>query len=264
MDIIGGSMIQFKDISVRTDFGLEFINISFKIEDTFENLSNYRFDLYSSCGVTDKFELIYSNIQNFECNDYTANLLNDEIMHYYKIKATNIITDESIFSEIIPAYKANDDNYSYFLSEIYNTYLTDVIANEEVALFKRKRTGELCECYDDVRGSSRLGDKCTSCFGTGYKEGFYPPIMIKVCFLNAESAQEGMDIKGTFKENSPLSFWTGNYPLIEEGDIIGNISSADKYTVTSWQPSYKNGFLIRQTVQTSRLPGSSIFSKIKL
>ena len=95
-------MIQFKETSVRTDFGLEFVNISFTIEDTHENLSNYQFDLYSGEAVTDNFNLIYSNIQNFECNDYTANLLNDEIMHYYKIKATNLKTGESIFSEIIP------------------------------------------------------------------------------------------------------------------------------------------------------------------
>lgn len=256
-------MIQFKETSVRTDFGLEFVNISFTIEDTHENLSNYQFDLYSGEAVTDNFNLIYSNIQNFECNDYTANLLNDEIMHYYKIKATNLKTGESIFSEIIPLYKANDDNYSYFINEIYNIYLEDVINNEEFVLFKRRRTGELCECYDDIRGA-RFSDKCTSCFGTGYKGGFYPPVKIRVCFLNSESAQEGMDLKGTFKENSPLNFWTTNYPLIEEGDIIGNLSSGDKYTVASWQPSFKNGYLIRQTVRTERLPGSSIFSKIKL
>ena len=256
-------MIQFKNVFIKTDFGLDFVNIRFEIEDTREDLFNYQFDLYSSEAVNGDFELIHSNIQDFECNDYTANLLNDEIMHYYKIKATNLKTGESVESEIVSLISAQDDNYSYYIKEVYDMYLSSVVNNEEVVLFKRKRTGELCDCFDDIRGS-RLSDKCTSCFGTGYKGGFYPAIKIHVCYLNTESAQEGMDIKGTFKENSPLSFWTSNYPLIEEGDIIGNISTGDKYTVASWQPSYKNGYLIRQTVRTERLPGSSIFSKIPL
>ena len=76
--------------------------------------------------------------------------------------------------------------------------------------------------------------------------------------------QEDMDIKGTFKENSPRQFWTSNYPLIQEGDIIVDTLTSDKYTVTSWQPSYKNGFLIRQTVQMTRLPEASIYNKIKI
>lgn len=256
-------MIEIKDVSVRTDFGLDFINISFTIKDTTENLADYQFDLYRAAGVSDEFKIIYSNIQNFECNDYSANLLNDEIVYYYRIKTINIKTGETFFSEIIPAYKASDDNYSYFLSEVYNIYLNDVINNEEVALFKRKRTGELCDCYDDIRGS-RLSDKCKDCLGTGYKGGYYPAIKIKVCYLNAESAQEEMDTRGTFKGTSPLSFWTSSYPLIEEGDIIGVISSAVKYIVTTCQPSYKNGYLIRQTIQLSRLPEPSIFRALEI
>ena len=256
-------MIEFKSFDTRTDFGFEFINISFTIEDTIKDLSVYRFDLYRANAVTDEFKLVYSNIQNFECNDYSVNLLNDEIAYYYKIKATNIMTDETLFSEIIPTYKNTSDNYSYFITEVYDKYLNDVIANEEVLLLKRRRTGELCDCYDDIRGS-RYGDKCQCCFGTGYKDGFYPPSKMKVCYLNAESMQEDMDIKGTFKENSPRQFWTSNYPLIQEGDIIVDTLTSDKYTVTSWQPSYKNGFLIRQTVQMTRLPESSIYNKIKI
>lgn len=256
-------MIQFKDFDVRTDFGFEFINIKFSIEDTIKDLSVYRFDLYRACAVTDEFELIYSNIQDFECNDYTANLLNDEIIYYYKIKATNFLTDESIVSDIIPTFKNKSDNYSYFITEVYNIYLDDVIDNDEILLLKRKRTGELCDCFDDVRGS-RYGDKCTSCFGTGYKGGFYPSSKMKVCYLNAESIQEEMDIKGTFKQNSPRQFWTSNYPLIQEGDIIVDTLTSEKYTVGNWQPSYKNGFLIRQTVQITRLPEASIFNKIQI
>ena len=256
-------MIQFKDIDIRTDFGFEFINISFELEDTTEDLSKYRFDLYRAYAVTDEYKLVYSNIQNFECNDYSINLLNDEVLFYYKVKATNILTDDFVFSDVVPATMRKGDNYQYYITEIYNKYLNDVVDNDEVILLKRMRTGELCDCYDDIRGS-RKGDQCTSCFGTGYKGGFYPPSTIKVCYFNVESITEEMGIRGTFKSESPVQFWTANYPVIQEGDIVVNTLTADKYTVTNWQPSYKNGFLIRQTVQVTRIPEASIYQKIKI
>lgn len=256
-------MIKIKDFEIRTDFGFEFTNISFTIEDTIEDLSVYSFDLYRGSAVNDEFNLVYSNIQNFECNDFSANLLNDEIMYYYKIKITNILTDEFTFSDIMPSYKIKCDNYAYYLTEVYNKYLEDVIGNEEILLLKRKRTGELCECFDDIRGP-RNSDKCEKCFGTGYVGGFYPPMIMRVNYLNTESIQEEMDIKGTFKSDGPRQFWTCNYPIIQEGDIVLDTLTNARYTVQSWQPSRKNGFLIRQVIQITRLPESSIFNKVTI
>lgn len=253
-------MITFKDLRVKANFGFEFMNISFSIEDTIEDLTRYRFDLYRSHYEGDEFKPVHTDIQNFECNDYSANLLNDEIRYIYKIKAINIDTNQHIFSNQFDSPDKKDDNYASYFLEVYNMYL-DIIGNDEIILLKRKRTGELCDCYDDVRGS-RKSDKCTDCFGTGYKGGFYPPMRMKACYLNTESIQENMDIKGTFEANGPRQLWTLNYPTIQENDIIIDTLTNEKFMVSSWQPSVKNGFMIRQMIQMNGIPTASIYQKI--
>lgn len=255
-------MIQFKELKASNRLSIDFINIQFTIEDTVEDLTNYRFDLLRGHAESDIFQTVMTGIQAFECNDYSVNLKNPEVRYLYRIRAFNFKTGEELISEIIETPPAPQDNYSFFFDNIYSQYL-DIIDNKEVYLLKRMRTGELCECYDDVRGS-RKGDKCTCCFGTGYKGGFYPPIKMKVVFLNAPSKTEEMTTSGSFEGDSPFQIWTTNYPLIQESDIIVNGLTGERCTVTSWQPSYKNGYLIRQTAQLDKLPETSIFCKIPI
>lgn len=256
-------MISFKELKADASFGVDFINISFSLEDTVEDLTRYRFDLYMSLAENGDFKVIYCDIKNFEFNDYSANLLNEEIHQYYKIKAVNLDTNEFIFSDFFSTPSINADNYSYYLNFVYNVYLDNVTNNRKMYLLKRIRSGERCECYDDVRGS-READRCTICFGTGFKGGYYPPIPIKVNFANASSLTEGMNPSGTTQEESQVQFWTVGYPLIQENDIIVDTMTKDRATVMSWQPSYKNGFLLRQTISMNKIPEASLFYKIPI
>lgn len=259
--ILGGiNMIRFKELKASNRLSTDFVNIKFSIEDTVEDLTNYRFDLLRGHAESDTFKTIMTGIQGFECNDYSVNLLNTEIRNLYKIRAFDFKNDEELISDIIEAPPYEEDNYSFFFDNLYSQYL-DVIGNCELYLLKRMRTGELCECHDEIRGS-RNPDKCKICFGTGYRGGFYPPMKIKVVYLNAPSKMEEMSLHGSFEGDSTLQFWTVNYPVIQENDIVLNSVSGDRFTVTNWQPSYKNGFLIRQTVQVDKLPETSIFYKI--
>lgn len=255
-------MIQFKELKASNRLSIDFINVQFSIEDTVEDLTNYRFDLLRSNSQSGPFEIVMTSIQGFECNDYSVNLLNPEIKYFYKVRAFDFKNDEELMSDIFSTPSATNDNYSYYLDNIYNQYL-DIINNSEVYLLKRMRTGELCECYDDIRGS-RKSDKCTSCFGTGYKGGFYQPIKMKVNYFNTASKSEEMISAGSFENQTPVQFWTINYPIIQENDIIVDTLTGQRSTVMNWQPSYKNGYLIRQTVQVTKIPESSIFYKIPL
>lgn len=254
-------MITIKKINVSNKFNTKFINITFEIEDTYENLSNYRFDLYKAYCESDEFKLTYSNIQNFECNDYDISILNPEVQYHYKIKVINIKTGESSFSDEVALVTAREDEYTFYFDYIYETYLDTVIDNENGILLKRKRTGEKCECFDDVRGA-RNTDRCPICYGTGYKGGFFDPIPIKVCYNNATAKTETFSPTSTFEADSPLQFWTVGYPYIQENDIFINGLTGERCTVTQWQPSYKNGYLIRQTITCDKLPESSIFYNI--
>ena len=256
-------MIEFKDLKATTAYGVDFINITFSLEDTIEDLTRYRFDVYRSYAESGNFSVVFCNIQNFEFNDYSVNLLNPEVHEYYKIKAVNLDTNEFIFSEMFSTPYVNPDNYSYYLNSIYSTYLNDVVNGREMYLLKRIRNGELCICYDDVRGS-RKADRCLICFGTGYKGGYFSQIPIKVNFANVSSITEGMNPAGTFEETSQVQFWTLGYPLIQENDVIVDSLTKERSKVVRWDPSYKDGLLLRQTITVDKLPEASLYYKIPI
>ena len=254
-------MITIKKINVTNKFSIKFVNITFEIEDTYEDLSKYRFDLYKADTEFEDFKLAYSNIQDFECNDYNVSIQNPEVGYHYKIKITNTETGESCFSDTASLVTAREDEYTFFFDYIYNEYLDVVINNEEGILLKRKRTGQRCQCFDDVRGA-RNSDRCPICYGTGYVGGFYAPKKIKVCYLNATAKTESFKSTSTFESDSTLQFWTSGYPYIQENDLFINGLTGERCTITTWQPSYKNGYMIRQTIACEKLPESSIFYKI--
>lgn len=256
----GDTLIKFKSVNATTDYGLDFVNITFSIEDTREDLSDYQFDLLRSNCESDDFYVVYSNIQDFECNDYAVNLLNPESRYLYKIRATHIPTEFSIESNDFSYPEVDPDRYAFYLSEIYSMYL-EAIGNQKMYLLKRKRTGDRCECYDDVRGA-RLSDKCPICFGTGYAGGFYKPIEIMVNFLSTAGKQEEVGLNGTFEATEPIQLWTQNYPLLQENDILVDSVTGERFTISHWRPSYKNGFLLRQTVQAEGIPESSRLYKV--
>lgn len=256
-------MVNLIELSASMINTSEYIEISFKVEDSFEDMNDYQFDLYRSSFEEGEYSLVYSDIRNFGCCDYSANTYNFEINYNYKIKIINRKTGEYKYTEPFAGHYIKKDNYMTALGEIYDKYL-DVIGNSEFVLLKRIREGTMCDCYDDVRGSSRRGQHCLKCYGTGYVNGYYKPIKIKVNLQNSATITENMTHQGTFEKSSPVQLWTGSYPLIQEGDVLVNTLLAERSTIMTCQPSYKNGVLIRQTMQIATIPKSNIIYKVPI
>lgn len=256
-------MITIKEIQANPSYELDYIDICFSINDTTEDITKYRFDLYRANYETDEFKPVFFNLKDFHFKDYSVNLRNPESIYYYKIKVINLETKEFLFSDDKHLGFVSPDIYLNYFNYIYSTYLNLVINSRDMHFLKRMHSGELCECYDDVYGS-RKQDKCLECFGTGYKYGFYPAINIKVNFSNVQSKTEEMNITGTFEGQNSIQFWTLGFPIMSEGDMIIDSLNKKRYIVKNWQPSIKDGALIRQTVVCDDLPETNILYKVPL
>lgn len=231
----------------------KFIDISFDIENTYEDLNNYRFELFKSFVEFNKFSLICSDIQNFNFKDYDVNLRNSEIKYFYKIKAINLKDGSESWSELIDGVYKEEDVHTKAIRSIYNKYLK-VIGRTSMILLKKIKSGTLCDCYDDIRGGSRKSQSCEKCYGVGYVGGYHKPTTILVNFQNYSGISENFSPKGVFEKETLIQAWTENYPLIQKGDIVIDQETANRYLVVNWQPSYKDEFLIRQTISLDKLP----------
>lgn len=257
-------MISTKDLKATSIYSSHFIYISFSIEDTTEDISKYRFDLYRSNSPTDNFNLIHTNILRFEFCDYSVNLLNPEIKYFYKIKTINLSTGKETFSDVFSVIDKKGDEYTYYLQELYDLYLDAVINNSELLLIKKIRTGQRCDCYDDVRNSSSEGNKCRKCWGTGYVGGYYSPIKIMANFYNTQGEQEEMIATGTIETKSPIQLWVPAFPIVQENDILLDTSTNQRSKVMSVRPSIKNGKVIRQTLEISKIPEGDLIYRMPI
>ena len=256
-------MVTVKSIDVTDKFGMDSLHVTFSIVDMYEDLYGYIFNLYRSYNPLGEYALIASDITNFYHKDTMVNLYSSMLNYYYKVEVVERAnpTNKSM-SDIYGEYKAQvPDNEAIALIEINNMYLKNAIRNSPMFLFKRKRGGQLCFCYDAVR--DRPNPSCPVCYGVKYTGGYDPSQQIDVCFLNVPAKHkvfnQGEDGTGT----SSIQVWTTNFPLIQNDDILVDRNNK-RYIVSGWQPSYKNFYLLRQTFVLENMPSSNIIFKIPI
>lgn len=256
-------MIHVKKCNASSELGLEKAFITFEIEDTNEDIYNYNFSLYRSTFEEGEYELILSNIQNFECFDYGVDLYRHDIRYFYKIIVEEIATGKKAEGEVFTLDGAEEDIYAFYMSQLYNVYLDNCIQNSKLLLLKKKRSGTRCKCYDDIRGTSRQS-KCTECYGTTIEGGYFNPTEISCSYFNSAAENEIFSPSIITDDETPIQLWTPNYPIIKTGDVLVDSRENKRYIVMSVQPSKKSGFLVRQTIQAQRIPKTNIIYKLEV
>ena len=231
--------------------------------DTDEDPENYKFSLLRANFENGEYEVIHDTIYDFECFDYSANLFNDDIAYFYKIKVTSLKDLKVSYSEVFSINSKDGDNYTTYFSEIYSIYTKNVIGNDVLYLLKKKKCGQICSCFDDIRNTTR-NSKCTSCYSTKYVGGYYDPVEINVVYINPPSENERFEISGISSATPPLQLWTSNYPLVKPGDILVDSVDNTRYVVTNCQQSVKNKVLIRQTLQLDIIPKTDIIYRFDI
>ena len=252
-------MIKVLEVAIEPQFSEGFMYVTFEIANTTENLSDYQFDILRSDASNGEFEYVGINIKNFEFKDYSVNLLNDALEYYYKIRITNKLTDESYDTDVEKTMTYNSEKYFSYLKIMNKMYLEDVIANPPVKYLKKKRFGQYCECYDDVREKSTK-QNCTKCYGTKFDGGYYPPIDIYVNYMSSPTKPENMSVTGTTIEETPMQLWTGDFPVISQGDVIV-LHNGFRYRVISWASTDKGEKTLRQILQVQKIPYSDVIYK---
>lgn len=249
-------MISVKEIKISNQFSMDSIYIEVMLNDTFEDLSKYKINLYRSNNDHDNFQIICEDMQDLRFVDYDVSMYNTYLKYYYKVGIAEEDGGEN-FSNVYMLEYNQPDNEAYYLAEITKIYLETAINNDVMILLSRKRSGSVCpECYDDIRKRPQISN-CNICYGTNYVDGYYQPVPINVCYIGPKSINQDFSIFGVGDKEVPISLWTSNFPLIRTDDILVNKNN-DRYIVTGWQPTYKNFCLIRQTISAMIIPRGNI------
>lgn len=250
-------MVDINNISVSDHFGTSYLQITFDVADSYVDLRNYIFNLYRSHVPDTDFTMIAGDIENFEYLDYDVNLFDMYSNYFYKVEVIDRDNqNKKSLSSVYGEYKGHrPDHESATIIHIHDTYLKTTIKNKMI-LLKRKRFGQICNCYDTIRKRSNPVD-CSDCYGTSFFGGYYTPRAIYVNFFNVPGHSESFVYSNVSEEESPLQLWTSNHPLVQPQDILVDIENG-RHIVSSAQRTKKNYYILRQILQINKLPKSNI------
>lgn len=254
-------MIYVDEIKTTSIFGNDFVHIDFTLSPTKEDLSLYKFDLHRSNDSETGFVKIADNLTEFSHAD-EVDLYNIAIPFYYKVVVTKLSSGEASESKVYRHLAEKHDQYAYYISHLVKHNARVTVNNQVLLLLSRKRTGTLCPtCHDEIR--KRPQQQCETCWNTGFVGGFYTPKKVIAVYNNASGIMEKFSPSNVAEDKTPVQLWTPNYPLIQVNDLLVDTQNT-RFIVTSFQPSVKQFYLIRQTIQMQMIPKTSLLYKIPI
>jgi len=255
-------MLSIASISVFNTLSTDFLLVKFDITPTQESVNDYTFNIYRSLSPEDTsmFFCIAHNITETQYEDHGVNLMRFDTNYYYKVRANNVNTGESVMSNCYGhLYHTEPDNLAFIM--LYeNQRLLELINNDPVSVLLKRRLGVRCSnCWDSVRKQARLAD-CPVCYGTGVVGGYSAAISIRIGYLTPFPGQQmGINTDRVSVEEAPVTAWTTNYPILQPDDVIVDSTHNYRFEIDDMRPIYKNQkMLIRQTFTMHRVPATDV------
>jgi len=128
------------------------------------------------------------------------------------------------------------------------------------ALIKRRHWGLRCEdCFDKLT-KKVTNSKCNTCFGTGFKDGYYNPVGINGR-ISVENVQTTITPQGKSDTNHKrLTVLT--YPMIEADDILIELNRNNRYLVKHVTTTELKTVPVHQRITLSELSRDSVEYRI--
>jgi len=155
------------------------------------------------------WELLYKGDGTYYLDSSNLFLKNEGIK--YRVRSNNEV-GEAILDQI-------GDNYLYAVAEEYKYMLEIGLAGIKVSAYIKKDDDGFCpECYSEVL-QKRTKTVCNTCDGSGrLGKGYKGPILIYVAFSKSNRSIDYSN--GLSTKDEIIGGWTGNYPILSDGDII--------------------------------------------
>jgi hypothetical protein len=144
--------------------------------------------------------------------------------------------------------------YYVFLESIRRLNLVLLNIGESCNIYLRRKVGERCpECWNFTTSKAE-NPQCSTCFGVGFRNGYYKVANSRVVIEQAEEkikeTQFGLDV------SQPLKAWIGNLPIVAEGDVLVRNDNT-RYYITSADRKMLQNYMIQQYINLEKIDPSN-------
>lgn len=247
-------MIRFDEVGVDA-ISPRNVVVSWSIVPTAEPLGNYRFEVQRSNDPVSGFESVVTGLRNqFYYISSNPGEMSKWSTIYYRIVATKVALDGvAIPNETTTStpgtIKGTLDPKTYLIVQNKLINFRHLNIGRETLVYRRRNSGQRCPaCWDDVEQLVTRHD-CPTCFGTGQLGGYYPPIKVLIRYLpEIKRNTTGEQLQ----EFSYTEAHMANYPKVQPGDILFEISAGRWFMVNEIEQTEIGRALVSQTLRLRR------------
>lgn len=252
-------MIEVVNIIVRS-YSVEYLDISWEIKDTQDNVRDYDFYVLRSMSPEGPFDVIAGPFVDFYMfRDSTVPKTTPNRVWYYKIRTVKRDTGEekdwgNTFYMRPATQNAPADLYAKEMSRRMNLLLSEFIGRKYI-LYKIRTFGQRCPtCWDPIKKAKRLS-YCVDCFGTGFAGGYHSPMIIHLQLDPAPESVQTLGDQETLQKNTTAR--CSNYPPLTFRDVLISPEN-ERWRVSQVSTTTKLGAVVHQNLTLHLIPRTDI------
>lgn len=191
-------MIDVVNLKV-TSLSLDYLDVSWEIQPTNEDVWDYRFTVERSQSPEGPFDPVTSEFTDKYYRDIGVPRWDLYAELYYRIKTRRVSDDKTVYSDPVRREPKPD------LIALEVRRLEHILFREHIGrrcfLFPVRTFGQRCpSCYDYVTGQ-KLKSQCETCYDTSYVRGYLDPVELRVQIDPTPKHVELSELQKTEQEN---------------------------------------------------------------
>jgi len=249
-------MLAVKNLRVRT-YDVRYHDLYWDIDDTSEDVTAYGFEVLRSQGPEGPYIAVSpSFIDHYSFRDIDAHPGNPKRRYYYKVRVTHTPTGATATYPDRGEYlHAEPDKIALEKSRLRGLHLK-LHSGRLVWILPRRRSGQLCSCYD-VDRERRIRSNCLTCYDTKYVGGYLAPIATYMSIREGAQFSEQSPKVEIIQTNAQAVL--PHYPPVVTDDIIIETENV-RWKVTPVDGYERRRFRYEQRFQLGKLiPGDVIY-----
>lgn len=240
------------------------ITISWKFESSIEDFGDYRLSILQA----------QSPETNLELYDTLTSGINPETTSYYEDTSVSGITDKYVdyFYRIIVSGLSGQgvkisDMYGIAISEDKyareierrRALVLDLHSGQTFYAVKRRTYGTVCPICVDVTLQRTTQSECTTCYGTGYVNGYYTPIPCRGQ-LNERPTRSMHQLFGDWQDQDAVLYMKSNPPINPKDVIVDKLFR--RWLVLNVGAAQKSVHTIAQIAQLRQIERADIIYQL--
>jgi hypothetical protein len=250
--------LELKDLKVRS-LDLDFHELSWKVQDTNEDVLDYTFQILRSESPSGPFEPLSVTFEDrYVFIDNTIQVAHRWRQYFYVLRVTHKPSGDA--RDFGPISKAPEPDLLALELRRHMTLLFKEFAGRRCWVLPVRTFGQRCSCWNPTLKERRRSG-CRTCFDTGFVRGYLSPIETWIQFDPSAKSEQPMNTGPTQQVNTTARL--AYYPPLKPRDVLVEGENR-RWRIAQVNQTEQSRAAVHQEVQLHEIPPKDVEFAIPL